>query len=384
MATAKRDYYEVLGIQKGASKDEIKKAYRNLALKYHPDKNPGNKDAEDKFKEATEAYEVLSDEQKKSAYDQFGFAGVEGMGGAGFNPESFRGFEDIFGDLGGMGGFGSIFENLFGGGFGGGGFSSRGGGGRSNRGSNLRYDCEIPFKDAVFGAKVEIQYSKHDPCPACHGTGAEGNSGKKACPTCGGSGQVRQSAGFFSLATTCPTCHGEGYIIEHPCKSCGGRGTVKKKQKIIVTIPAGVENGRRIVIPKQGDAGPAGGVAGDLFVFIHVQPHKYFERQGPDLYCAVPVSVTQACLGTELFVETLDGKRIKVKIPAGVQYGKMLRIKGEGVPHSNGRGDLYFKIIVKTPSRLSSKARSLMEEISKLEGENTQPEPVPLSELAEN
>jgi molecular chaperone DnaJ len=381
---AKRDYYEVLGIQKGASKEDIKKAYRKLAIQYHPDRNPGNKEAEEKFKEATEAYEVLSDDKKKSAYDQFGFAGVEGMGGAGFNPESFRGFEDIFGDLGGMGGFGSIFENLFGGGFSGG-FGGRSrGGGHIRQGSNLRYDCEIPFKDAVFGTKVEIQYSKNDVCPSCHGSGASGGgkAGQKACSTCGGSGQVRQSAGFFSMASTCPTCHGEGFIIENPCKDCGGRGTTKKKQKIMVTIPQGVDNGKRIVIPKQGDAGPNGGPAGDLFVFIHVAPHKYFEREDANLYCAVPISVTQACLGGEIFVTTLDDKKIKLKIPAGVQNGKMLRIPGEGVPVQGRRGDLYIKLLVRVPARMSGKAKDLMQQIAQIEGENTKPDPIALSELA--
>jgi molecular chaperone DnaJ len=370
---AKRDYYEVLGLQKGASRDDIKKAYRKLAIQYHPDKNPGNKAAEEKFKEATEAYEVLGDDQKKNAYDQFGFAGVEGMGG-GHDYSQFHGFEDIFGgDLSG------IFENFFGGGF------SAGGGARSRGprgGANLRYDCEIPFKDAVYGTKIEIQYSKHDSCKVCHGTGAESGSSRKTCPTCGGQGQVRQSQGFFSMASTCPSCHGEGHIIEHPCRECGGQGVVKKKQKIMVTIHPGIENGRRIVIAGQGDAGPNGGPAGDLYVYIRVKEHKFFERQGANLYCAVPISITQAALGSEIMVSTLQDKRIKVKIPAGTQSGQLLRIRGEGVPQGLHSGDMFIKLMVRVPTSISKKARDLLEQVAAIEGENEKPEPISLAEIA--
>jgi len=371
---AKRDYYEVLGVQKNSTKDEIKKAYRKLALQYHPDKNPGDKKAEEKFKEATEAYDVLADEQKKAAYDQFGFAGVEGMGGGGFDGSNFRGFEDIFGE----GGFGSIFENFFGGG---GGFRRSQGGVRG--GANLRYDVEIPFKDAVFGTKVEIQYSHNETCKTCKGAGTADGSGKKTCPTCRGSGQVRHSQGFFSVATTCHSCHGEGSIIEKPCSDCGGSGTKKAKQKIVVTIPAGVENGKRVVIPKQGDAGPNGGPAGDLYVFIRIKPHEYFERQGSDLYCAVPVSVTQAALGGDIHVSTLDNKTIKVKIPAGTQNGKLLRIRDEGVPVGNQKGNLYIKLMVQIPEKLSRRGKELLEELAKVEGQNDNPKPIPLSQLGE-
>jgi molecular chaperone DnaJ len=373
---AKRDYYEVLGIQKNASKDDIKKAYRKLAIQYHPDKNPGNKEAEDKFKEATEAYEILSDDQKKAAYDQFGFAGVEGMNSGGHDWSAFRGFEDIFGG----GDFSSIFDTIFGGGFGGGGRSSRSG---PRSGANLRYDIEIPFKDAVFGTKVEIQYSRNETCRACNGSGTAAGSEKKVCPTCRGSGQVRHSQGFFSVATTCHTCGGEGYIIEQPCKECGGSGTQKKRQKIMVTIPAGVENGRRVSIPRQGDAGPSGGSPGDLYVFIGVKPHEYFERQDLDLYCATPISIAQAALGAEIHVSTLDGKTIKIKIPAGIQSGKMIRVRNEGVPSGSRRGDLYIKLIVKIPERISKRGRELLEELSAIEGENDSPRPIPLSELTE-
>jgi molecular chaperone DnaJ len=374
---AKRDYYEVLGLQKGAPKDEIKKAYRKMAVQYHPDKNPGNKNAEEKFKEATEAYEILSDDQKRSAYDQFGFAGVEGMGG-GHNWSNFQGFEDIFGG----GDLGSIFESIFGGGFGGGGRSSRNG---PRSGANLRYDVDLNFKDAVFGTKVEIQYMHNESCSACHGSGAEAGTGRKTCPTCGGAGQVRHSQGFFSLSQTCPSCGGAGTIIDKPCRQCGGAGTQKKNQTIKVTIPPGVEQGRRIAIPKQGDAGANGGPPGDLYVFIRVKPHKYFERQDSDLYCAVPISITQAILGGEIQVATLDNKTIKVKVPPGTQNGKLLRIREEGIPQSSAfstrRGDLYLKILVQTPQKLSRKGRELLEELSRLEGENTAPQPIPLSEV---
>ncbi len=376
---AKRDYYEVLGVTKTASKDDIKKGYRKLAIQYHPDKNPGNKEAEEKFKEATEAYEVLSDDQKRQIYDQYGHAGLEGMGGpggpGGFDPSAFQGFEDIFGD------FSGIFENLFGGGGGG---SRRRSGGRSgaSQGASLRYDLQIDFKDAVYGTKAEVQYSRNEACTTCKGTGAAGGSGRKVCPTCQGAGQVRRSSGFFSIASPCPSCNGEGTIIENPCHDCSGSGVIKKRQKILVTIPPGVDDGKRITIPRQGDAGSNGGPYGDLVVFIRVKGHPSFERSDSDLYCAIPVSITQAALGAEITVAALDGKQLRLKIPAGTQHGKLLRIKEEGVPSANGRkGDLYIKIVVQVPTKLSSKAKSLLEEVSKLQGENDSPNPVPLADL---
>lgn len=365
---------------KGASKDEIKKAYRKLAVKYHPDRNPGDTKAEELFKEASEAYEVLSDDKKRQAYDQFGFAGLEGMGGgAGSGGQGFGGgfhdFEDIFGD----------FSDIFGSFFGGGGGRRGGGSGRSaRRGADLRYNLDISFKDAVFGTKVEVSYERHVTCPSCGGNGAETGSGKKVCPTCGGSGQVRRSSGFFSIASPCPTCNGEGHIIENPCEMCKGSGVITKKQKIKVTIPPGIESGKRINIPGQGDAGPNGGPAGDLFVYVRVQPHEFFERHGDDVYCVVPVSFTQAALGAEIMVPTLEGKKVKMKIPSGTQNGKILRLKNEGIPHlhnSNRRGDLYIKIRVEVPKKLSSRSKELLKELSDLEGENKSPNPVPLSEL---
>ena len=380
---AKRDYYEVLGVQKNASKDEIKKAYRKLALQNHPDRNPGNKQAEDNFKEATEAYDVLIDDQKKAAYDQFGFAGVDGMGGGGADWSNFRGFEDIFGE----GGISSILESIFGGGSG----FRRSGNSSVRQGANLRYDIEIPFKDAVFGTKVEIQYSHNESCTTCKGAGTSEGSGKKTCPTCRGTGQMRISQGFVSFGTTCHHCHGEGSIIEKPCNDCGGSGTQKKRQKIMVTIPAGIESGKRVVIPKQGDAGPNGGMAGDLYVFIKIKPHEYFERQGSDLYCAVPISISQAALGADVQVTTLDNKKIKLKIPAGIQSGKMLRIRDEGVPTAGNyggfsgsqRGNLYIKLIIKIPEKLSKRGKELLEELARIEGQDDSPKPIALSQLGD-
>lgn len=376
---AKRDYYEVLGVNRDASVDEIKKAYRKVAVKNHPDRNPGDSGAEDRFKEAAEAYEVLANPEKRQAYDQFGFAGVEGLGGGGGSQGfSARDFEDIFGD------FSDIFGSFFGGGAGG---RSRGraGGRARTRGSDLRYDLQVAFKDAAFGTKVEVAYERQASCESCNGTGArEGGNGRKTCPTCGGAGQVRRSSGFFSVASVCPTCRGEGSVIENPCSSCGGEGVVKKRQRIKVTIPAGVAHGQRVTIPGQGDAPRGGGESGDLHVVIHIQPHQHFERDNYDLYCVIPISITQAALGTEIQVPTLDGKRVKVKVPAGAQNGKILRLRNEGIPVMNSgsrRGDLYIKIQVNVPSKLSGKAKDLLKEIAAIEGENSRPDPIPLKEL---
>lgn len=372
---AKRDYYEVLGVSKDVSADEIKKAYRKLAIKYHPDKNQGNKAAEEKFKEGTEAYEVLSNAKKKQVYDQYGFAGVEGLNGGGGHDYStvFRDFEDIFGD------FGGIFDSFFGGGG-----ARRGDRSSQPRGSDLRYNLNIPFKDAVFGTKIQISYNRQIGCSSCNGSGAEAGGGKKMCPTCGGSGQVRRSSGFFSIASTCPTCNGDGYVIENPCRVCRGTGLTQKSQKIKVTIPAGIESGKRINIPGQGNASPNRGLAGDLYVYITVASHKFFERDGADVYCVIPVSMTQAALGSELMVPTLDDKKAKLKIPAGIQNDKILRLRGEGIPylHNSGkRGDMYIKIRVNIPTKLSSKVKNLLKEISELDDGENNPDPVPLSEL---
>lgn len=377
---AKRDYYEVLGVERGATKEDIKKAYRKVAVANHPDRNPGDTAAEERFKEATEAYEVLADEKKRQAYDQFGFAGVEGMGGGGAGAQNyssvFRDFEDIFGDMGG--GFGGIFDQFFGG-------SRRRGGRRDTvqRGADLRYDLRVSFKDAAFGTKAEISYPKEIGCDRCKGIGAEPGSGSKTCPTCGGAGQVRRNSGFFSIASTCPTCQGEGSIVEKPCTKCGGSGQLKKNQKINVTIPVGVDDGRRIRIPEQGDAGAKGGPPGDLYVVIRVKPHEFFERDGYDLYCVVPITYTQAALGAEIHVPTLEGKKVKVKVPSGTQNSKILRLRNEGVPQAGGsrRGDMYLRILVTIPQKLSSQEKSLLKELSNLEPDNSAPGPVPLADL---
>ncbi len=374
---AKRDYYEVLGVSKGAAKDEIKKAYRRVAVANHPDKNPGDKGAEERFKEATEAYEVLADEQKRQTYDQFGFAGLEGMqGGGGFGDFShaFRDFEDIFGD------FSGIFESFFSGGGG----RRRPGRGSVQRGADLRYDIEISFEEAAFGAEREVGFRRNTTCDHCEGAGAEPGTSKKTCPTCGGVGQVRRSSGFFSIASTCPTCGGVGYVLENPCKKCGGSGTQEKERRIKVTIPPGMEHGKRIALKGEGDAGPSGGPAGDLFVVVHVKQHEYFERHGTDVYCVIPISITQASLGGEITVPTLAGKQAKVKIPPGTQNDRVFRLKGEGIPvlhNPDRRGDMYIKILVTVPGNLSGRAKSLLKELAEVEGEDNSPKPVPLAEL---
>lgn len=375
---AKRDYYEVLGVNRGATKDEIKKAYRRLAVQHHPDRNPGDKQAEEKFKEATEAYEVLADEKRRQAYDQFGFAGLEGMSfGAQEFSSVFRDFEDIFEGLN----FGSFFDSFFGGG----GARSRRGRSASRRGADLRYDTEVSFEEAVFGTKQELTFTRHEACEACGGSGADRGSGRKVCPTCGGSGQVRRSSGFFSIATGCPTCSGEGEIIERPCAACGGRGLQSRTRTLKVSIPAGIENGKRIAIQGQGDGGAGGGPAGDLYVYVRVRPHEYFQREGNDLYCVIPISFPQAALGADITVQALEKSRqVKVKIPPGTQNGKVLRLKNEGVPHLHSperRGDLYIKILVQVPTRLSARARSLLLELAELGSDNGSPTPVRLSDL---
>lgn len=369
---SKRDYYEVLGIEKGAGADDIKKAYRKLAVKYHPDRNQDNADAEAKFKEATESYEVLSDEKKRQAYDQFGFAGVDNMGGPTFNANAFSGFEDIFGD------FSGIFDSFFGGG--GGGRGGRRSGGRS-RGSDLRHDIRVDFDHAVFGREVEIEYDRLKSCNDCHGTGGEG---VRTCSQCGGSGQVRRNSGFFSIATACTSCGGEGTVIDNPCSSCRGSGTVRSHQKIKVNIPPGMDPDRRIRLEGQGNHGLKGAPPGDLYVYIHIRPHQHFERHDYDLYCVLPISMTQAALGTEIWVNTLDAKRIKLKVPSGTQDAKMLRIRGEGVPVLNAggrRGDLYVKLKVEIPTRLSARERELLKQFAERHGESNEPKPVRLKNL---
>ncbi len=376
---AKRDYYEVLGVGKTATLEEIKKAYRKLAIANHPDRNPGNKEAEDRFKEATEAYDVLGDEKKRKMYDQYGFAGVDGAnGGAHDYSNVYRDFSDIFG-----GGFGGGFEDIFSSFFGGGGRTqTRGGQHGPEVGSSLRYDVDIDFKDAVFGTKIEVAYSHQVACDVCHGSGSEEHSGTKVCPTCNGSGQVRRNSGFFAIASACPTCGGSGHVIENPCSSCHGTGLKRKQQKVKVSIPAGVDSGSRVVLRGMGDAGANGGPSGDLYVYISVKPHKYFVRQDYELYCQIPISITQASLGGDIKVSTIDGDLIKVNIPSGIQSGKMLRVKGRGVTklNSTDRGDMYIRLQVQIPKRLGTKAKKLMQELSEVLGEQEAPNPVPFED----
>lgn len=373
---AKRDYYEVLGVGRSAELDEIKKAYRKLAVRYHPDRNEGDSQAEDRFKEATEAYDVLADPQKRQAYDQFGFAGVDGMAGQARDfSHVFHDFEDIFGNVGSI--FDSFFTRT----------DRRRGGtrrGESGQGDDLRYDLRVPFEEAVFGTKAEIAYRRHEACSQCEGSGTERNSGRSVCPTCGGAGQVRRNSGFFSIATACPSCGGEGEVIENPCRACRGTGHEQKERRLKVTIPVGMEDGKRIQITGQGDAGTGRAPPGDLYVLVHVEPHSSYQRHGYDLFCVIPVAFTQAALGSSILVRTLDDRKIRVKVPPGTQPGKLLRVRGEGVPYFDNlarRGDLYIRVAVKVPDRLSPRAKGLLREVAAAIGEEDNPGPVPLSEM---
>jgi molecular chaperone DnaJ len=377
MAT-KRDYYEVLGVNKQASDEEIKKAYRKLAIQYHPDRNPDNKEAEAKFKEATEAYEVLSSNEKRKLYDQYGFAGVDGAGGPSFDPNAFRGFEDLFGN-----GFGDIFESFFGGSAGG--SRRRGGGGRSNRGSDLRYDLTLSLKEAAYGHKASLSLTRQVECEVCQSTGAKEGSKPKVCTTCRGSGQVQRSAGgFFAVASACPTCHGEGQVIDNPCQKCHGRGLVNDKEELVVTIPAGINDGQNLRLEGRGNHAANHGTKGDLFIYVRIKPHEYLERHDQDLYCVVPIAVTMAMLGGEIIVHTLNDEKVKLKIQDGAKDGDLLRIKGKGVPllhHPNKSGDMYIKLRIDIPKKLSGKAKNLLEELRKEMGEESEPKPVSLKDL---
>jgi molecular chaperone DnaJ len=352
----KRDYYEVLGLQKGVGDDEIKKAYRKLAVKYHPDKNPGDKAAEEKFKELGEAYEVLNDPQKRAAYDQYGHAAFDrraGFGRAGGFHDPFEVFREVFGG-------GSIFEDLFGGG-------QQHDPTQPQRGDDLRYDMEITFEEAAHGCEKEITVTKPERCDDCHGSGAEPGSRVRTCSTCGGRGQVLTSRGIFSIAQTCPHCHGAGRTIEKPCKTCRGHGRLEKTSKIKLRIPAGVDTGSRLRSSGNGEAGFRGGPSGDLYVVLHVKAHEIFQRDGDDLLCEVPVSFVQAALGAEVDVPTLDGKA-SIKVPAGTQPGTMFRLKGKGVRNIQGygSGDLHVRITVEVPTHLSAAQKLKLQEFSEL------------------
>ena len=348
---AKKDYYEVLGLQKGASENDIKRAYKRLASKHHPDKNQGSKEAEEKFKEINEAYEVLGDDQKRAAYDQYGHAAFEQGGGAGGFGGGFGGAD--FGDM-----FGDIFGDIFGG----------GGGGRGRqrvvRGEDLRYDLEITLEEAVKGITKDIQINTLVHCDSCGGSGAEKGSKVETCPHCHGSGRIRRQQGFFVSESICPTCHGSGKKIEKPCRSCHGEGRVHKKENLSVKIPAGVDTGNQLRLAGKGAAGENGAPAGDLYVVIHVREHNIFERDGNNLYCEVPISFATAALGGEIEVPTLDG-RVKLKIPAETQTGKLFRMRGKGVAstRSGYAGDLICRIVVETPVNLTSEQKELLQKL---------------------
>jgi molecular chaperone DnaJ len=354
MPTSKKDYYEVLGVSKSANEEEIKKAYRRLAMKLHPDRNPGDKTTEEKFKEAKEAYEVLSDSKKRAAYDQFGHAGLgAGMGGAGPGGSGFGGFD--FNDLG------DVFSNIFGEAFGGG---RRGRGAEhAHRGSDLLYNLELNLEDAVHGTEVKIDVPTWVKCSECQGSGAKKGSKVVNCKTCGGSGQIHIQQGFFTLQQTCHVCRGEGKIIEDPCSKCHGQGRVQQHKVLAVKIPAGIDEGDRVRLSGEGEAGVHGAPAGDLYVNVHIRPHPIFQRDHLDLYCEVPVSFVVAALGGELEVPTLDGK-VKLKIPAETQTGKMLRLRGKGVKSSRGLGDLFCRVTIETLVKLTQEQKDLLEKFA--------------------
>ncbi len=358
---SKRDYYEVLGVAKNATEAEIKKAFKRLAMKYHPDRNPDDKAAEEKFKEAKEAYEILADAQKRAAYDQFGHAGVDpGAGGGGYGPGGGS-FSDIFGDV-----FGDIF---------GGAAGARGGGSRAYRGSDLRYNLELSLEEAVMGTTVKIRVPTLVECDECDGSGAKKGTSAQTCPTCHGHGQVRMQQGFFSLQQTCPRCHGSGKVITDPCGKCHGQGRVQEQKTLSVKVPAGVDDGDRIRLSGEGEAGLHGGPAGDLYVQIHVREHPIFSRDENNLACEVPISFVTAALGGELDVPTLGG-RVKLKIPAETQSGKLFRLRGKGVRSVRGGdvGDLICRVVVETPVNLTARQKELLQEFeASLNGDRHNP-----------
>ena len=367
---AKRDYYEVLGVERGVSADDMKKAYRKLAVKYHPDKNPGDKAAEDKFKELGEAYDVLSDENKRAAYDRHGHAAFQaGGGGAGRGGfhDPFDIFREVFGGGGGGGGAGSIFEEFFGGGR----QRDRSG---AMRGSDLQYNLQITLEEAARGVEKQVELERAQGCEKCSGTGSSKPGGVKACPTCGGAGQVISSRGFFQVQQACPDCGGSGQIISNPCSDCRGQGRMEKTGRIKLRIPPGITEGARLRSSGNGDAGFRGGPAGDLYVVIGVRPHEVFEREDDDLYCEVPVSFSKAALGGELMVPTLDGKA-SLKVPAGTQSATAFRLRGKGMPrlNSTAKGDLLVRVQVEVPTNLNAEQKEKLKGFSDSCGEQNEP-----------
>jgi molecular chaperone DnaJ len=357
---AKTDFYETLGVGRDADGDEIKKAYRKLAMKYHPDRNPGDKDAEQSFKDVNEAYEVLKDGDKRAAYDRFGHAAFEqggpgGPGGAGFGGGFASGFADIFDEM--FGDFGG----------------RRGGGPQPGKGADLRFNMEIELEDAFKGKQTEIRVPTSVACDVCSGSGAAGGSGPSACPTCSGHGRVRSQSGFFTVERTCPNCQGTGEVIKDPCTNCGGAGRVHKERTLSVNIPAGVEDGTRIRLTGEGEAGLRGAQPGDLYIFLHLKPHRFFQRDGADIYCRVPIPMTRAALGGTVEVPTVDGTIARLSIPAGTPTGHQFRLKGKGmsVLRSKSRGDMFVQANVETPQNLTKRQKELLDEFAKEGGEDT-------------
>lgn len=355
---AQRDYYEILGVGRDVGADELKRAYRKLAMKHHPDRNPGDKAAEERFKEASEAYQILSDPERRAQYDRFGHAAFEQ--GAGFGGFDFAaaGFEDIFSD---------IFGDFFG--------STRGRGrARTRRGEDLRYDLGISFEESIFGTEKTISVPRLATCDACSGKGSKGGTGRVTCSACRGSGQVRFQQGFFTIAKTCGQCSGQGTIIKDPCRSCGGSGVMQKTQALNIKVPAGVDSGSRLKLRGEGEAGRGGAAPGDLYVVIDVEPHPLFARHGNDIVCEVPISFPQATLGAEIDVPTVNGK-VKMKVSAGTQSGSVFRLRGKGAPdlRGSGRGDQLVRVVVETPRKLTSKQRELLEEFARSSGEEVHP-----------
>ena len=355
---AKRDFYEILGVAKNSSEEEIKKSYRKLAMKYHPDRNPDSKESEEKFKEVKEAYEMLTNPEKREAYDRYGHAGVDPNmgGGGGFGGAGAGGFADSFGDI-----FGDIF---------GGGGRGRGAGPQVYRGADLRYNLEITLEQAAHGFDTTIRVPSWDKCDTCHGTGAKPGTAPVTCTTCNGHGQVRMQQGFFSIQQTCPKCHGNGKVITDPCAPCGGQGRIKRNKTLEVKIPAGIDNGMRIRSSGNGEPGTNGGPAGDLYVEIHIKPHAVFQREGDDLHCEMPISFVKATLGGEIEVPTLSGK-VSFTIPEGTQSGKTFRLKAKGIKgvRSGYAGDLFCHVAVETPVKLTDKQKDLLKEFERLTAE---------------
>ncbi|WP_439816680.1 molecular chaperone DnaJ [Zavarzinia sp. CC-PAN008] len=353
---AKADYYDLLGVERSASQEDLKKAFRKLAMKYHPDRNPGDQDAERQFKEINEAYEILKDDQRRAAYDQYGHAAFDPANGG--RPGGFD-----------FSSFGSVFEDLFG--------DFMGGGGRQRgpaRGADLRYNLEISLEEAYHGKKTTIRIPSAIACEACDGSGAAAGSKPVTCTTCNGMGKVRAQQGFFTIERACPTCHGHGRMIKDPCKVCGGRGHVAREKTLSVNIPAGVEDGQRMRLKNEGEVAPRGGQPGDLYIFLSVAPHRLFRRDGPNLHCRLPISMVTAALGGAVDVPSLDGAKSKITIPAGTQSGRQFRLKGKGMPTRGQFGDLFVNVAVETPVNLNKRQVELLQEFAKAGGEETSPE----------